>query len=366
MTNLDRFGVPGQNHKHQETEYMRVIELRSDTFSLPTPAMREAMYRADLGDDVYGEDPTVNRLQEMMADRVGQEEALLVPSGTMGNLVCLLTHCGRGDEVVLGKLSHIFLHEQGGSAALGGVHPHPVANNPDGTMDLGQIKAAIREEDIHCPRTQLVCLENSHNLCGGVAVTPAYTVSVCQLAHERGLAVHLDGERVFNAAIALGVDVRELTRDVDSLMVGLSKGLSCPVGSVICGSGEFIAQATRYRKILGGGMRQAGVIAAAGIVALEKMVDRLAQDHDNARHLAEGLNEIEGLSVSMGSVQTNLVYFRVTTDRLTPADLVAELWKKGVGIGLALGGLRAVTHYGIEESDVRAALVVFRQIMERR
>ncbi len=344
---------------------MKVIDLRSDTVTLPTPQMREAMYRAEVGDDVYGEDPTVNRLQEMAAERMGKEAALYVASGTMGNLVALLTHCGRGDEFIVGDLAHTFLYEAGGSAALGGIHPRTVPNQPDGTLRLDDVEAAIRPENIHFPRTRLICLENTHNRCGGVALTPEYTRAVCELAHRHGLAVHLDGARIFNAAIALGVDVKELTKDVDSVMFCLSKGLAAPVGSVLCGSRDFIAEALRARKMVGGGMRQAGIIAAAGIVALETMVERLADDHVNARRLAEGLAETPGLSVDMDRVQTNIVIFELVSDRLTPAEFVARLAERGVKL-LAIGGnrLRAVTHYGIEAQDIEIALAAVREVME--
>jgi len=251
---------------------MEIIDLRSDTVTLPTPAMREAMYRAQLGDDVFGEDPTVNRLEEMAAGKMGKEAALLVPSGTMANLVCALTHCARGEEAILGDRSHMFINEAGGMSALGGIHPHIIPNQPDGTMRLQSIEDAIRGDNLHYPRTRLICLENTHNRCNGSPLTPEYTGSVVALARHRGLSTHLDGARIFNAAIALGVDVKELTRGVDSVIFCLSKGLAAPVGSMVCGSGAFIAEAQRNRKILGGGMHQAGVIAAAGIVALEQMV----------------------------------------------------------------------------------------------
>ncbi len=343
---------------------MRIIDLRSDTVTLPTPAMREAIYQAEVGDDVFGEDPTVNRLEEMAAERLGKEMALYVVSGTMGNLVSLLTHCGRGDEFIVGHLAHTFLYEAGGSAALGGIHPRTVLNQPDGTMDLADIEAAIRAENVHYPRTRLVCLENTHNRCGGAALTPEYTKAVCELAQSHGLAVHLDGARVFNAAVALGVDVRELVENVDSVQFCLSKGLSAPVGSVICGDKDFIYEARRNRKIVGGGMRQAGIIAAAGIVALEQMVDRLAEDHANARRLAEGLAGISGLVVNPGRVQTNIVIFELNSERLTPAEFAARLDERGVKL-LAIGGqrLRAVTHYGIEGDDIEVALAVVGEVM---
>lgn len=342
---------------------MKTIDLRSDTVTLPTPAMREAIYRAELGDDVFGEDPTTNRLEKMAAERVGKEAALLVASGTMGNLVCLLTHCGRGEEVILGDQSHSFYYEAGGMSALGGIHPRTVANQPDGTLRLEDIEGAIRGDDVHFPRTRLICLENTHNRCNGSALTPEYTDAVAALAKERGLAVHLDGARVFNAAVALGVDVKELTRNVDSLSFCLSKGLSAPVGSVVCGSKKFIAQARRNRKVLGGGMRQCGIIAAAGIVALEQMVERIAEDHKNARYLAEGIARIEGLSIDLTRTQTNIVYFELATERLAADRLATELGKKGVKL-LPVGPrrLRAVTHYGISAEDIDLTLAALGEL----
>ncbi|UCG48979.1 MAG: low-specificity L-threonine aldolase, partial [Phycisphaerales bacterium] len=290
---------------------MEIIDLRSDTVTMPTRAMRDAIYGAELGDDVFGEDPTVNRLEQIAAERVGKESALLVASGTMGNLASILTHCGRGEEVILGDQSHTFVYEAGGVSALGGIHPHTVTNQADGTLRLGDMRAAIRGDNVHFPRTRLICLENTHNRCGGAVLTPDYTDAVSKVAKEQGLAVHLDGARVFNAAVALGVDVRDLTRGADSVSICLSKGLSAPVGSLVCGTREFIAEARRTRKVLGGGMRQAGIIAAAGIVALEQMVDRIAEDHENARRLAEGIAGISGLSIDASRVQTNIVYFEV-------------------------------------------------------
>lgn len=337
---------------------MKVIDLRSDTVTLPTPEMREAIRTAELGDDVFEEDPTTIRLERMAAERMGKEAALLVASGTMGNLVCVLTHCGRGDEVVLGNQSHTFLYEAGGVSALGGVHPHTVANQPDGTLRLDDIAAAIRADNVHFPRTRLVCLENTHNRCGGAPLAPDYIEQVAALAHNRGLLLHLDGARVFNAAVALNVDPREFTRHVDSVSFCLSKGLSAPVGSLACGSKEFIAQARRNRKALGGGMRQCGIIAAAGIEALEQMVERLAEDHDNARRLAEGIAAISGLSIELNRVQTNIVYFSVTSESVTAEQLVAELGDRGVRIlQVAPSRLRAVTHYGICREDIDLALV---------
>ena len=342
---------------------MKMIDLRSDTVTQPTPEMREAMYRAEVGDDVFGEDPTVNRLEEMAAQRMGQEAALLVVSGTMGNLVALLAHCGRGNEVILGDRSHTFLFEQGGMAALGGIVPRLIPNQPDGTLRLTDIEGAIRGDNVHFPRTRLVCLENTHNMCNGTPLTVEYTAQVASLAHERGLRVHLDGARVFNAAAALGIDVRDVAQDVDSVMFCLSKGLCAPVGSILCGSAEFIAEARRARKVVGGGMRQAGILAAAGIVALEQIAPRLAEDHVRAKRLAAGLAEIPGVDVA--PVATNILYFWLTKETSKTQDEVVDgLKERGVLLmGRLDGRFRAVTHYWITDEDVERTLQAMREIM---
>ena len=342
---------------------MKIIDLRSDTVTLPTPEMREAMVRAELGDDVYGEDPTVNRLEAMAAERLGMEAALFVVSGTMGNLVALLTHCGRGDEVILGDRSHTFLFEQGGMAALGGITPHTVPNRPDGTMRLEDVEGAIRGDDVHFPRTRLVCLENTHNVCNGTPLTAGYTAQVARLAHDHGLRVHVDGARVFNAAAALDVAVSELVRDVDSVQFCLSKGLCAPVGSMVCGSADFIAQARRARKVVGGGMRQAGVLAAAGIVALEQIAGRMGEDHLRARRLAEGLAQIPGIDVA--PVASNIVYFGLTDEvSKTPDEVVDGLAERGVRVLGRVGGrFRAVTHYWIADEDVETAVEATRAVL---
>jgi threonine aldolase len=344
---------------------MTLIDLRSDTVTLPTEAMREAMHHTPLGDDVFGEDPTVNRLETMTAERVGKEAALLVVSGTMGNITCLLTHCTRGEEVILGDSSHIFLNEAGGISALGGIFPHTIPNQPDGTLTLEDIEAAIRAENIHFPRTRLLCLENTHNRCYGAPLTPEYTASVVALVKRHHLLLHLDGARIFNAAIALGVDVRELTRGCDSLSVCFSKGLSAPVGSVICGSKEFIARARRIRKMLGGGMRQAGIIAAAGIVALEEMTDRLAEDHTNARRLADGIAGISGLDTDPARVQTNILYIDLADRRFSDEEFLKRLAKKGVRLShTGPSRFRMVTHYGINPREIDGALNALREVMK--
>jgi threonine aldolase len=344
---------------------MKTIDLRSDTVTLPTQAMREAIFRAELGDDVFEEDPTVNRLERMAAERVGKEAAMLVSSGTMANLVCLLTHCARGDEAILGNRAHIFLNEAGGMSALGGIQAHTVPNQPDGTMLLDDIESAVRGDNVHFPRTRLICLENTHNRCHGLALAPEYCNAVAELAKKHGLKVHTDGARIFNAAVALKVDVKDLARSTDSLSFCLSKGLSAPVGSLVCGTRDFIASARRNRKILGGGMRQAGIIAAAGIVALDSMTERLAEDHANARRLAEGISRIGGLSVDLSKVQTNILYFTLKSDRITGDLLLKRLGENGVQTFMTGPGVfRLVTHYGIDAGDIDAALAAIRAALQ--
>jgi threonine aldolase len=343
-----------------------MIDLRSDTVTLPTPAMREAMFQAELGDDVYGEDPTVNRLEAMAAERLGKQAALFVVSGTMGNLVALLTHCGRGDEVILGTLSHTFLYEAGGSAALGGIHHWALPNHADGTLALEQIEDAIRPDNVHAPRTRLICLENTHNRCGGAVLPPEYCDAVGALAREHSLSVHLDGARLFNAAVALGIEARELVRSVDSVSFCLSKGLSAPVGALLCGEAGFVDEARRWRKAVGGGMRQCGVLAAAGIVALEQMVDRLAEDHANAYRLAEGIAQTPGLYLDLDTVQSDIVIFEVTAEQITAAELVAVLLERGVQVSaISASRIRAVTHYGIESQDIDTTLQAITDAMEQ-
>ncbi len=336
---------------------MKIIDLRSDTVTLPTDRMREAIYNAELGDDVFIEDPTVNRFEKMAAEIVGKEAGLLVSSGTQGNLVSILTHCNRGDEVILGNLSHTFLNEVGAISALGGIHPHTILNQEDGTMNLVDIRSAIRGDNIHYPRTKLVVIENTHNRCFGSPLTAEYTNAVCELAHKHHLRVHLDGARIFNAAVALQIDVKELTKNVDSLSFCLSKGLSAPVGSVICSNKEFIAEARRYRKMLGGGMRQAGIIAAAGIVAIEDMIDRLKEDHDNARMLAEGISKISGLFIDLKKVKTNIIYFDLESKKISADELLRKTETKGIRfLSTGPNRFRMVTHYGITKDDIKTVI----------
>ena len=342
---------------------MRSIDLRSDTVTLPTPAMMRAIATAELGDDVFGEDPTVNKLEGLAARRLGKEAAILVVSGTMANLVAVLTHCNRGDELIVGDKAHIFLNEAGGCSAVGGIHSQQAPNQPDGTLDVSDIEDAVRSDNVHYPRSRLICLENTHNRCGGACVTPRYMRDVRRIADKHGLKVHLDGARLFNAAVALGVDVKELTADADSVAFCLSKGLSAPVGSLVCGSAEFIRSARRMRKVVGGGARQAGIIAAAGIVALEQMVDRLADDHANARRLAEGLAELPGIVIGDPAVQTNIVYFDVVETLGSAAEFCQRLATNGVRM-LPTGRqtVRALAHYGIERNDIETALSVVAKV----
>lgn len=345
---------------------MEYIDLRSDTVTKPTPAMREAMAKAVVGDDVYGDDPTVNQLQELAAAKLGKEAGLFVPSGTMGNLAGILAHCTRGDEVIMGHRSHTFLHEGGGISTLGGVHSCQIQEQLDGSLALEHVEAAIRADDVHEPVTRLIEIENTHNACGGVYQTPEYIHRLTDFAHERGLIVHMDGARVFNSAVAQGLDVRQLTGPVDSVTFCLSKGLCAPVGSVLCGSAEFIKKARRIRKHLGGGMRQAGILAAAGIVALESMLDRLAEDHARARTMAEGLSEIPGILLNPSMPATNMIFFNLAdTVMLSTGQIEKELEQRGV-LAHSSGPrrFRLVTHFWIDDRGVDQTVAAFREILQ--
>ena len=334
---------------------MRTIDLRSDTVTQPTPEMRRAMAEAEVGDDVYGEDPTVNRLEEMAARRMGKEAALFVVSGTMANLVSGLTHCQRGDEMIVGSEAHIFHNEVGGMSALGGIHVRTVFNSFSGLMAPDEVEAAIRLPGIQQPRTALICLENTHNRCGGGVLDSEDIGVIAEVARRHGVALHMDGARIFNAAVALRVSPVELARQADTISFCLSKGLSCPVGSLVCGSQEFIERARKNRKMVGGGMRQAGIIAAAGIVALDTMVDRLADDHANAKRLALGLARLRGLRLEPEAVQTNIVIFDGID--LPVREFMDALKSKGVLSSFVSGRkVRMVTHYGIGQEDVDEAL----------
>lgn len=343
---------------------MDIIDLRSDTITRPTETMRKAMASAEVGDDVFGEDPTVNRLETLAAQRMGKPAALLVSSGTMGNLVAQLTHCGRGDETILGDQSHVFFYEQGGASALGGIHPRTLPNAADGTIPVEAIEAAIRPDDVHFPHTRLVILENTHNRCKGTPLPPDYMEAVGQVVRRHGLKLHVDGARIFNAAVALGTDASVLAAPADSVTFCLSKGLAAPIGSVLCGDEAFISRARRARKSLGGGMRQAGVIAAAGIVALEEMAARLVEDHANAKALAEGLANIAGLEIDPERIKTNIVYFRVSKPGLDAPALVDRLNENGVRVlPTAADQMRAVLNYHVNAEDVDRALAVFNRVV---
>jgi threonine aldolase len=327
------------------------------------------MASAPVGDDVYRDDPTVNRLEALAAERMGKEAALFVSSGTQGNLVAILTHCGRGDEMITSARAHTFEHEVGAAAALGGIHPHTLPLQSDGTMHLEDIRHAVRDpSDVHNPLTRLVELENTCGALGGLPLTVEYTRVVGDLCREFGLKLHLDGARIWNAATALGVDVKELTTPVDSVSFCLSKGLCAPVGSLLCGPEEFIDRARRIRKMLGGGMRQAGILAAAGIVAIEKMTLRLDEDHRNARGLAEGLSQIEGLILDVSQVQTNMVYFSLDDSIPLDTGQMYDLLEREYNVKLSIRddrNFRAVTHYWITPERVNAAVSAIREVVER-
>jgi threonine aldolase len=346
---------------------MEFVDLRSDTVTLPTPEMREAMAQAQVGDDVYGEDPTVIRLQDMAAEMVGKEAGLFVASGTMGNLAAVLSHCGRGDEAILGDKAHTFLYEAGGISALGGVHSHQVPNQSDGSLLLEDLRSAIRSDDAHFPPTRLIALENTHNRCGGVYLTPEYTRSVGDLAKGHNISLHLDGARLFNAAVAQNVPAVELAAPADSVTFCLSKALCAPVGSVLCGSREFIHRAHRIRKQLGGGMRQAGILAAAGILALQNMVDRLAEDHARARRLAAGLRGVPGIVLDPGSPQTNMIFLSLSEEvPLNASQAARQLDAYGVRVGsVGERRFRLVTHYWIDDPGVDQSIQAFREVLSK-
>jgi threonine aldolase len=344
---------------------MDYIDLRSDTVTKPTPEMREAMAEAEVGDDVYGDDPTVRRLEELAAEMLAKESALFVPSGTMGNLIALLVHCQRGHEVIVGKQSHIYLNEAGGMSALGGIQPCPIQNRPDGTLMLDDILASIRTEDVHHPITRLICLENTQNICGGVPLTPDYTRQVGELARRHDLALHIDGARIFNAAAAQSVPVRELVDPADSVMFCLSKGLAAPVGSMLVGTSKFIRRARHLRKMLGGGMRQVGVLAAAGIISLELMTKRLNEDHARAKRLADGLRQVPGLVVDQNSPYTNMVYLNLSDDVQIDTQRVTQKMRDfGVLVDPEnVRRFRLVTHYWIDDLAVDKTIRAFQEAL---
>ena len=343
------------------------IDFRSDTVSWPTPTMRHAMANAPVGDDVYGEDPTVNQLEALAAKMVGKEAGLFVASGTMGNLTAILTHGRRGDGAIVGEDSHTFRAEAGGMAALGGIVPNPLPTDVYGLMDLAAVETAVFPDDPHFPANRLILVENSYGAKGGYPISPDYFQQIRQIANRHNLVVHLDGARLFNAAVALNLAPQEITQHVDSVTFCLSKGLCAPVGSVLCGTAEFIQQARRARKLVGGAMRQAGIMAAAGLVALNEMVERLADDHAHAKMLAEGLAQIPGIKIQPELVKTNILFFELAESvAVTPEQFVQRL-RNEANIWLSGGYSRrflAVTHYWIQEADVTLFLKTARAILQ--
>ncbi len=342
---------------------MKTIDLRSDTITLPSPEMRQAIFDAELGDDVFGEDPTVNKLEEQAAATMGKEAALFVASGTMGNLISCLVHCRRGEQILLGRDSHIRHWEQCGASALGGISLKGIPNDASGELKIKDLEAGVNPDDVHLSRTKLICLENTFN---GHPLSLSYIAEVEELARHHCLSMHLDGARVFNAAVALKVPVEEIAKYFDSIQFCCSKGLAAPVGSLICADEEFIAEARRVRKMLGGGMRQAGILAAACLVALDKMVDRLEEDHQNAHTLAAGLEQIVGIAVKPAKIRTNIVFFGMKDKQVSHAELAQALKEEGLIVScIPSTGLRAVAHYGIDASDIHEAVKRVNKAVQR-
>jgi threonine aldolase len=341
-------------------ESMKVLDLRSDTVTMPTPEMRQAMLNAEVGDDVYDEDPTVNALQERVAKLLGKEASLFVSSGTMGNLISLLVHCGRGDQAIVGDHSHINMWEQNGASSLGGVSLRTVPNNADGTLTQSAIKSSINPDNMHFARTKLICLENTWN---GNPLSLAYTNEIRELANQHGLKMHLDGARMFNACLALNITPLELARDFDSVQFCFSKGLSAPIGSMVCGSAAFISEAKRMRKVLGGATRQVGILAAACHVSLDKMIDRLHEDHESAKRLSDGLAKMSHIKIDPALTKTNMVFFDSASENVSRSELQQQLQKTGILVGIEPRlGIRAVTHYGISNQDIDDALERIRSV----
>ena len=351
-----------ENKKAQVNNSTRIVDLRSDTFTQPSPEMREAIYKAELGDDVFGEDPTVNRLEQMAAEIFEMEDATFVASGTMGNIAAAMTHCTRGDEMIVGEKSHMYNAEAGAASALGGIAVQSIANDSRGMIDLDELRSKIRPDNIHYPPTRLIGIENTANHCGGSALTTEEVQSIVSIAKERDIKVHVDGARIFNASVALETPVSQLVDGADTVSFCLSKGLSCPVGSVLVGSHDDIEVARRWRKAMGGGMRQVGIIAAAGIVALETMVSRLAEDHTNARKLAVGLSNIDGIICDPDSYPTNLVFCDVSAKN--PSEILQKMDEQGVKALSLPGGWRLVTHYGITSDDIDYALDIIANVFK--
>ena len=345
---------------------LRIVDLRSDTVTLPTREMLEAILEAELGDDGYREDPTINKLQRIAAERMGKEAGLLVSSGTMGNLVALMSHVNRGELFIAEADSHLaWCYRERGQREISGTIAR-FLHGKKGVLDPVEVEKTIRSESKANRKPRLICMENTHNLAGGVAITPEQTKALHEVAEENGLALHIDGARIFNAAIALGVDVKKLTEHADSVMFCVSKGLSAPVGSLVVGSEEFIERARKIRDGLGGGMRQAGIIAAPGIIALTKMVERLKEDHENARVLAEGLAQIPGIKVDLSTVQTNIVIFNISGLKCPTETFLSLLEERGIKALPRKGpSVRMVTHRGIERDDIKYALEVISEVAEK-
>jgi len=337
------------------------VDLRSDTVTHPSPEMRRAMYEAELGDDVYGDDPTVNHLQERAAELLGKEAGLFVSSGTQGNLVSMLAHAQRGEEVLVGDQCHIMNNEAGGSMVLGSIVLYPIRTDEFGFLNPDYIKEAVKPRDYHKPTTRLLAIENTHNASSGRALDAEQMKAMADAGHEKGLSVHLDGARIFNAAVALDVPVADLTEHVDSVTFCLSKGLSCPIGSIVVGSEGFIQEADRWRKMLGSGMRQVGIIAAAGLVALDSMIERMQEDHDSARHIASRMAEMNGISVDPEHIQTNIIRFKVPPH--TGNQIASRLKEEGVYINGGDSDLRIVTHYGVTNDDYEFAISALDRVM---
>ena len=353
----------------------KMIDLRSDTVTLPSDEMREAILSAKLGDDVFGEDPTINELEAKAAKIMGKEQGLLVPSGTMGNLVSILVHCQRGTEIILGDKSHTFMYEAGGISAFGGIHSRQLKNQMDGTINIDDIQIAIRMDNVHFPKTSAITLENTHNLCNGASLFPEYIHEVAQIARNNNMKLHIDGARIFNASVAQDLDVAKLVIDADSVTFCLSKGLSAPVGSIVCGSEKFVYEARRIRKALGGGMRQAGIIAAAGIYSLNNMQDQIRLDHENAKQLAEGINQIEGLSIDCENIKTNILYFDIEKgtsrcDKLFQQTQNMDIYPFEVNLDSICffesrpNHFRLVTHFGITSDDIDKTLSVLQNMVK--
>jgi len=344
-----------------------MIDLRSDTVTLPSPEMKNFMFEAPLGDDVYGEDPSINKLQEKAKQLFDKEGALFVPSGTMANLISVLSHCERSDEFLLGDKSHIFKYEAGGTSILGGLHSHQLPNNNDGTINISDIVSSINNtDDTHYARTRLVCLENTHNICYGTAIESQYFIDVKKAITPFKLKLHIDGARIFNASTALKTSVKNLTQSADSVSFCLSKGLACPAGSLILGDLNFINKAKRLRKMLGGGMRQAGVLAAAGIYALDNMVERLDEDHNNAKQLASAISELPNIKIQTEKIATNLIFFHLQHDKLTDNKFINELNNNNIKIDMRGNRqFRMVTHFGFTNNHIDKVIKTFKLILTK-